>query len=290
MKIGLINIEPNIVNTAYMLISQHHKQRGDTVGWWYPLTAGEFDHVYCSSLFDFTDKTEVPKHAITGGTGFDLTSRLSQEMEGCQYDYSLYPKCETSYIWFSRGCDRDCPWCVVRQKEGRFHKVKRKQLNPKGRYLTIVDNDFFANPDWEDIIGWIGDMPVDIQGIDARKLTKEKCIAMDGLRRWKKKQFKIAWDEGDKDLVPKLKFITQFVKPYKLMCYVLIGYYNYPESDMRRVQALRKLGIDSFVMPYDKTDLYQSMFARWVNRKQLFKTKTWEQYQLRKLGRVVFKI
>lgn len=287
-KIGLFNIEPKIVNTAYMQISQYHKERGDEVGWWHPLTAHEFDHVYCSSMFDFTDKSEVPEYAITGGTGFDVTSRLSQEMERCEYDYSIYPKCKTSYVWFSRGCNRNCPWCVVPQKEGKYHLVERKQLNPRGRYITIMDNSFFSNPDWRDVIAWLGDMPVDIQGIDVKTLTKEKCIALNGLRQWKGKQFKIAWDEGDEDLVPKLKFITQFVKPYKLMCYVLIGYYNYPESDMHRVKALRKLGIDSFVMPYDKTNLYQSMFARWVNRKEVFKTKTWRQYQERKLGQVVF--
>jgi len=31
-----------------------------------------FDVVYCSSLFDFTGKGEVPKRTICGGTGFDV--------------------------------------------------------------------------------------------------------------------------------------------------------------------------------------------------------------------------
>ncbi len=289
MRIGLINIEPKIFNTAYMQISKYHKQRGDSVGWYHPLTKAEFDHVYCSSIFDFTDKSQVPSYAITGGTGFDITSRLSKEIEECEFDYSLYPKCETSYVWFSRGCDRDCKWCVVRQKEGKFHKVRRKQLNPKGRYVTVMDNDFMANPDWQDIIYWIGNMPVDIHSIDARKLTKEKCLALNGLRRWKNKQFKIAWDNPGRDLIPKLEFITQFIPPGKLMCYVLIGFNSTADQDMDRVMGLEDIGIDPFVMPYKKGDLYQNMFSRWVNRKAVFKTKTWKQYQERKLGQVVFK-
>ena len=66
MRIGLIDIEPKIYNTAYMQIAAYHKARGDTVAWWSPLTDRQFDHVYCSSLFDYTDKSEVPARAICG--------------------------------------------------------------------------------------------------------------------------------------------------------------------------------------------------------------------------------
>lgn len=284
MRIGLINIEPKIFNTANMQIAAYHKARGDTVGWWSPLMSRRFDHVYCSSLFDYTDKSEVPARAICGGTGFDITSRLSPAIENCELDYSIYPKCKTSYVWFSKGCDRNCPWCVVPQKEGRFHLVKQKRLNPKGRYITVMDNSFFSNPNWRDVISWLGNMPVDIQGIDIRLLTEEMCHALDGLRRWKNKQFKIAWDEGDKDLTPQLKFMLRFIKPYKIMCYVLIGYYDMPDSDLYRVETLRGLGIDPFVMPYDKTDLYQRTFARWVNHKAIFKSVKWQDYKGRVLA------
>ena len=279
MKIGLIDIEPKIFNTAYMQIGQYHKGRGDSVEWWSPLTDRQFDHIYCSSIFDYTDKTEVPERAICGGTGFNISSRLSQVIENSELDYSIYPKCRTSYIWFSKGCNRNCPWCVVPEKEGKFHLVKRKLLNTKGNYITVMDNSFFSNPNWRDVILWLGNIPVDIQGIDVRILTKEMCQALDGLKRWKNKQFKIAWDEGDKDLTPQLKFMLKFIKPYKIMCYVLIGYYNSPDSDLYRVETLRKLGIDPFVMPYDKSDLYQRMFARWVNHKAIFKTVKWKDYK-----------
>lgn len=133
MKIGLIDIESKIFNTAYMQIAQYHKERGDTVEWWSPLTDRQFDHVYCSSLFDYTDKSEVPKRVICGGTGFDVTSRLSRMMESCELDYSIYPKCRASYLWFSRGCDRRCPFCIVWQKEGPLHPTHEKNLNPRGK-------------------------------------------------------------------------------------------------------------------------------------------------------------
>ena len=146
MKIGLIDIEPKIFNTAYMLIADYHKRKGDEVGWWSPLTDKQFARVYCSSIFDFTDKSEVPERAICGGTGFDVSSRLcrlSGDIEDCQYEYSIYPRCQTSYVWFSRGCNRDCGWCCVRQKEGYIHSVKTKNLNPNGEYITVCDNALF---------------------------------------------------------------------------------------------------------------------------------------------------
>lgn len=281
MNIGLIDIEPKIFNTAYMLIAQYHKQQGDTVNWWSPLTDRQFDHIYCSSIFDYTDKSEVPERAICGGTGFDITSQLSVAIESSQLDYSIYPDCNRSFIWFSRGCNRNCPWCVVPEKEGKIYPVQRKRLNPKGRYIVVMDNSFFANPEWQNAIWFLGNYPVDIQGVDVRDLTEEKCNALNGLRRWKNKQFKIAWDNPKEMLEEKLREITKYIKPYKLMCYVLIGFNSTGAEDLSRVETLRGLGIDPFVMPFDKDDLYQKAFARWVNHKAIFKKVKWQDYRQR---------
>jgi len=173
MKIGLIDIEPKIFNTAYMQIASYHKQRGDTIYWWSPLTDRQFDHVYCSSLFNYADKSEVPAQAICGGTGFNISSQLSKAIESCNLDYSIYPECRTSYIWFSRGCIRNCPWCVVPQKEGLIESVKPKNLNPQSDHIAVCDNNFFANPFWDKAIRQLQqwNQPVDFQGIDARTLT-----------------------------------------------------------------------------------------------------------------------
>ncbi len=83
MKIGLIDIEPKIFNTAYMQIAYHHRQQSDIVEWAAPLEYGKYDKLYCSSLFTFTDKSQVPGEAICGGTGFDLTTELPFD---CQLD------------------------------------------------------------------------------------------------------------------------------------------------------------------------------------------------------------
>ncbi|HUW19870.1 MAG TPA: hypothetical protein VMW16_11265 [Sedimentisphaerales bacterium] len=194
MKVGLVDIEPKVFNTALMQIAAYHKSIGDEVEWWSPLTAHCFPKVYCSSLFDFTDKTELPKRAICGGTGFDIKSKLPCAIENCDLDYSIYPKCETSYIWFSRGCVRNCGFCCVLQKEGYIRPVRSKNLNPNGRYITVQDNSFFANPCWPGAIMQLQKwgQPVDFQGIDIRRITGEQGRALITLRFHK--QLKFAWD------------------------------------------------------------------------------------------------
>ncbi|MGD2093272.1 MAG: hypothetical protein PVH61_44340, partial [Candidatus Aminicenantes bacterium] len=67
MKIGLIDLESKIFNTAYMQISSFHKRRGDIIEWWSPLMHKSYDVVFCSSIFDFTDKSQIPEDAICGG-------------------------------------------------------------------------------------------------------------------------------------------------------------------------------------------------------------------------------
>lgn len=146
MKVGLLNLEPKIANSAMMQVSYYHKHHGDEVQLFNPLI--QYDKVYAFSLFDFTDKSFVPKGAICGGTGFDIHSRLPIWISECDLDYSIQPWVDFSMIWFSRGCFRNCDFCVVNQKEGNIHSVEPKNLNPNGKYIKVMDNNFFANPNW----------------------------------------------------------------------------------------------------------------------------------------------
>ena len=276
--VGLYNLEPKIFNTAMMQVSYYHKQQGDYVELYNHINNG-YDIAYAFSLFDFTDKSMVTDKMICGGTGFDIESRLPKEIEECDLDYSIFLNCKTSYIWFSRGCIRNCPWCVVKRKEGYIKTVEPKNLNPKGQYITVMDNNFFGNPDWENSIKWLQDKgrKVDFQGIDVRILDKSMADSLNSLKHYK--QIKFAWDDPKDDFGPILEKLVKWIKPYKLMCYVLIGFNSTPEEDSYRVETLRKYKIDPFVMPFVKKDYYQRHYTRYVDRKEIFKAYSWEQYQ-----------
>ena len=62
------------------------------------------------------------------------------------------------------------------------------------------------------------------------------------------------------------------------MIYVLIGFDSTPKEDIYRVDKLREMRLDPFVMPFNRRDPYQRDFARWVNHKAIFKTVAWNEY------------
>lgn len=280
MNIGLYNLEPHIVNTAMMQVSRYHKDQGDNVHIYSPLFHDTYDKVYAFSIFDFTPKTYVRKDMITGGTGFDIQSRLPLEIEDCDYDWSLYPECDYSIVWFSRGCIRNCPFCVVRKKEGHIHPVAPKNLNPNMKFIKVMDNNFFANPNWrsavDQLVEW--NYPVDIQGFDIRLFDDEQGEALNKLKHYHR--IKFAWDNPKENIDDKIESLLNHVSYSNLMCYVLIGYWSTEEEDLMRVHHLYdEYKINAFVMPYDKFDKYQLNFARWCNNKVLFNTRTWDEYK-----------
>ena len=279
MKIGLYNLEPQINNSAMMQVSHYYKSKGHDVQEYSPLYHDSYDEIYAFSLFDFTDKSYVTSDMICGGTGFDISSRLPKEIEDCDLDYSIFPNCDYSIIWFSRGCFRNCPFCVVRKKEGYIRPVQPKNLNPNGKFIKVMDNNFFANPNWREAIQQLQewDQPVDIQGFDLRIFEEEQGEALTTLKH--DKRFKFAWDNPRENIDDKIELLMEYLHPERVICYVLVGYWSTPQEDLMRIRHLwDNFGINAFVMPYNKFDSYQRKLARWCNNKVLFKTRTWEEY------------
>jgi len=157
-------------------------------------------------------------------------------------------------------------------------------LNSRGKYIKVQDNNFFVNPEWKDAVKQIKkwNLPVEFLGIDIRVLTKEKLDILLYLDHFK--QIKIAWDNPKENVDKIIESLIPVKKRYRFMCYVLIGFWSSEEEDMCRVEKLRELNIDSFVMPYSRSNLYQKSFARWVNKKVLFRKIKWEDYQYRVLS------
>jgi len=295
MKIRLLDIDSLIPNFALMKISSFYKNKGDNVDWYNQITDyRDTDKLYISKVFTFSKDFDgiLPENGITyrGGTGYDLSTKLPEEIENTQeLDYSLYPKCDYSIIFTTRGCIRKCPFCVVPQKEGKLHNVIPTKLNPKGKYIMLLDNNFFSNVDWKSRLEILKsyNQPIDFNtGIDLRTLKEEQCCELSKL---KIKTIHTAWDNyEDKDLIlSKLAMLCKYIKPYKIMVYVLVGFVNKEivETDIERVETLRNYGVDPFAMGYiDFNNIHYKKsssvkkFCRWVNRKWLFKSVSWEQY------------
>lgn len=276
MKIGIIDVDSKIANLPLMKIKGFYGDKCD----WYSFIE-DYDKVYLSKIFNFTkdyDYIIKSKEIVRGGSGYDIKSKLPIEIEDSQPDYSIYPNCDYTLQRLTIGCIRNCSFCIVREKEGCLRDVEPMNNNPKANYIYLLDNNLFASKNWKQHINYLMSqkLPIKFEGIDIRLLTEEMMAELNKVLLYKQLHF--AWDDPNCDITEKLKLITKIIKPYKLMCYVLIGYNSNEEEDIYRVETLRKYGINPFVMPYDKNDKYQKRLARYVNHKAIFKKIKWRDY------------
>lgn len=291
MKIGLIDVDGhNFPNYALMKISAYHKNIGDTVEWANPLF-GEYDLIYKSKIFTFTpDNMDVYDcKVLKGGTGYDIKSKLPECIEShTMLDYSIYPQFNFSIQFLSRGCIRKCPFCLVREKEGFIYPVEPLNLNPKGEWIEVLDNNFFANPEWKKSVEYLisTGQKVNLHGVDVRIMNEEQAYWLNKLKL--KTNIHIAWDLPSLDLTDKLKEITKYIKPYKLTCYVLIGFNSTIDQDLYRLETLKRIGILPFVQPYRDYEnsrvptQYEKDLSRWANRSWLFKKIDFKDYEPRR--------
>ena len=273
--IGILT-DSKIANLPLMKIKAYYKN----CEWYFPLNHYNYEKIYYSKVFNFTEKIDRQDDFIIGGTGHDLKKVLPHEIDNCDPDYSIYPDCDYSLQYFSRGCIRKCPFCVVQEKEGYIHPVRPMKLDPKGKYIRVLDNNFFANPEWTEAIKELKkyNQPVLFDsGLDIRLFNDEQGSALQGIKIYK--TIHIAWDNPKQDLIKKIMELTRYIKPYKITVYVLIGYDSTPEEDYYRVIKIHELKCNPFVMPYNKKNTYQKRFARWCNHKAIFKSVKWSEYK-----------
>lgn len=281
-RIGLVDVDgSDFPNVALMKIARYHKNNGDNIEW---RGIGDYDLIYASKIFTFSP--DLSPHlgtvgeTIKGGTGYDAMINLPDEIDKIRdLDYSIYPKSTVSIQFFSRGCIRNCKFCIVRKKEGYIHPVTPMNLNPRGKKIEILDNNFFANPEWREAVSLIKkwNQPVTFHGIDVRILDEEQAKILETIKL-SGNYMHIAWDYPDKLSLEKMKMMVKYVKPPKIVCYILIGFNTTPEQDLYRVREIVKLGIRPFVQTYrdfkneKKQTQYEKDFQSWGNFKQAVTT------------------
>ena len=292
-RIGLLDVDGRgYPNFALMKLSAHHKALGDSVEM--ARTFGEYDVLYASKIFTFSPEPDYGRFEyeslVKGGTGYDIAAKLPDEVDArLDPDYSIYDF-PFSIQFLSRGCVRRCGFCVVREKEGGIRPVDPCKLNPLGEWIEVFDNNFFSNPEWKKSIDYLisTKQKVNLHGVDVRSLSEENAFWLNKLKL--KRNVHIAWDSAKLDLTDRLKEITKWVRPYKLTCYVLVGFDSTPDEDLYRLRRLKELKIQPFVMPYrdfksateTPVSQYCKDLARWCNRMESFKSCDFLDYEPRK--------
>lgn len=293
MNIGLIDVDNhNFPNLPLMKLSAYFKAKGDITTLlrpWEVLNGGslfsKYDKLYGACVFSGHDSTVSALESlgvVIGGTGTgNYAMILNGEVEHIMPDYSLYGITDTAYGFLTRGCPRQCPFCVVSMKEGKkSRKVADLAEWWNGqKIIKLLDPNILACSKHENLLNQLADSGawIDVtQGLDARLLTKRN---MELINRLRLKSIHFAWDNPrNKTVKKKLKFFmdntTMSVKHRKPSVYVLTNYWSTHEEDLARVYWLRDHGFEPYVMIYDKPKAPQATrwLQRWVNNKKIFRT------------------
>jgi hypothetical protein len=286
MRVLLIDVDSKIPNLALMKISAYHKSIGDEVGF----CVGDPDKVYASVVFKKNRhhvdglKFFYPNADIDiGGSGYDLKKKLPDEIENMKPDYSLYPDCDYSMGFSTRGCFRNCYFCIVPTKEGKLHRTQHPEqwYNPDFDKIMFLDNNILADREWFfELTDWCMSKDLKVwftQGLDIRLLDVAIAERLLQMKIWKSIFF--AWDhvKDEKTIKEKIQILQEagFTKS-KLKS--LVQFYVYVDSDedyetgVYRCRELKKLNCNPFVMyniDEKKTKRIKEL-QRWANRKWAF--------------------
>ena len=319
MRIGLIDVDSHAKkkkwgatiypNLALCKIAAYHKANGDSVEWYDPMFGGWYDKAYVSKVFNFTPDYQYPINAdeiVRGGTGYDITSQLPQDVDDMQPDYSIYPSVPTdiSYGFLTRGCPNKCKWCVVPRKEGNILPYWDIERVANGRKkIVLMDNNILAAGDYakqqlQKIIDL--DLRVDFnQALDARLVTDEFASLLAQVK-WLNNCIRFGCDTHKQieDCERAMEMITGygFTGLYFLYtmlnddfdeCYDRINHWWLRMREVREKHQGRQ--VYAYAQPFRDPDnparpipQWQKDMAGWVNKKAHFVAHSFEEFEPRK--------
>ncbi|MCP4161167.1 MAG: radical SAM protein [Deltaproteobacteria bacterium] len=285
MKIALYDMDnTKFPNLALMKISSFHKSKGDDVVWYEHLFSEDYEKVYCSKVFSFSNSDEAFGNIEKGGTGFSLTKVLPDQIEHISPDYSLYDL-DYSLGFTTRGCPNQCSFCIVPEKEGSIKEHASIDEFLKHDKVVLMDNNILASDHGIKELEKLSNLNVKVdinQGLDARLIDNSIAKLLSKIN-WLN-PLRMACDSQNQiKHIQKATTLLRWnnVTPRRYFVYCLI---RDIEESLERIKFLKGMDLDVFAQPYrdfknNKEPTYnQKNIARWVNHKAIFKTTTFEEY------------
>lgn len=278
-QVNIINIDSVIPNFALAKVDKYFGSRGYTVNS-NPDLVGKMPS-YISVVFeanrDKAQKYEGMPDVVIGGTGWDIKGKLPAEIE------AVKPKINLGYA--SRGCNRNCSFCVVPVKEGNVHPEADlfDVWDGQARKVILLDNNILQLPDHFRLIctqaqqaGIILDWN---QGLDIRLVNAEVASLLENTRM---EDIRFALDSNA--LIPvfrkKLKLLRQFKVRKDPLVYLLTGFDSSWDEDMERVLFLKGQGCRPYIMKHTnvKNEQRYTIMQEWVNQFWTLHKYTYEEF------------
>ena len=282
-------------NLALMKISAYHKRIGDQAEWWNPLK--QYGRIYSSKVFDFTPADPyLPSEAIRGGTGYrdiPVNQTLPVEIDDMHPDYSIYPECDYAVGYLTRGCIRNCRWCIVPKKEGGIRPYREWQeiVRHDTDKLILMDNNILAS-DYgiQQLEGLIGSgYRIDLnQGMDARLMNDDTALILSRLTWIRHIRFSCDQKSQIDPVRKTVELLGKYgVRPYRIFIYLLVT--DDIKDAAERVEALKGFtGINLYAQAERNERIgiipnkYQLEFAQRYIYGGRYRKETWGEYCRRK--------
>ena len=275
-RVGLIQIDGKLPNLALLKLASFHRQKGDEV-FFIDLSSLKIDKWYGSKIF-------------MGGSGYDLKQKLPEGIEEQVPDYEKF-NMDYSMVFTSRGCPRNCDFCIVKPKEGNFYDCDFSK-DIKHSKCIVMDNNFLASEHWKEKLKFFINNKIKVsfnQGLDIRLIDDEKAEMLSKVNyyngKFSEKRLYFSFDDPKLEEIfkEKIKILLKYIRPKDIMVYILCGFNTKFSEDMHRFEVVREYGCKPFIMIYNnkKTDQRLRDFARWVNR-FVYKISKFEDYKNRK--------
>ena len=256
-----------------------------------------YDKAYFSKIFNFTpDFGYYPQadEVERGGTGYDLHKNLPEGIDRLQPDYSIYPQIDrkTAYGFLTRGCPNHCKWCVVPKKEGNIRPyMDVEEIAIEGRTnLVLMDNNILASDYGLCQIEKIVKLKYRVdfnQALDARLVTDEIARILAKVRWIKRIRFGCDTPAQITECERAISLLGKhgYKGEYFLYCILMdfkesFNRVNYWKSKSKKIiphaQPYRATDIPNQLIPQWQSDL-----ARWANRKELYRSCEFEDFEPR---------
>lgn len=304
MKILLIDVDSKIPNIALMKISTYYKKQGSQVELkklnyeYYKkdknqtiINAEGYDKVYVSIIFKCNKHTIQVLNCldvIIAGSGYDLTIKLPQKIDDCEEDYSIYPDNDSSYGFITRGCIRNCYFCIVPKKEGMISYYRDIHEIVKHRKVYFLDNNILAYDKHKNILKELVNSKIKCQfnqGLDIRLIDEQNAELLSKINYLG--EYFFAFDDIYYQglIEEKLKILKQFiVKDWKIKFFL----YCHPDMKVKddvlfRINWCKQHNFLPYLMRdescfSDKNQDVYTDLAAWCNQPSIFKKMTFEEF------------
>lgn len=309
MRVLLVDCDSTIPNLALMRLACYYRNLGNTIVlvrlgipvYGKPKTktidCTDYDMAFISAIFDTT-----PQHVAVsvgdcvvdyGGTGYDIKKKLPKEVSACPPDYSIYPDNDISYGFISRGCFRNCDFCIVPEKEGNIHQeVQSVTELIQHKKIKFLDNNFLGLIEHKKFLHELVELQIPCQfnqGLDIRLITEETAELLSRLNYIGEYIFAFDHIEDRKIIEEKLKIVKKYInKDWKIKFFI----YCHPRMDIiSDVLARIEWCKENKVLPYFMRDLEcwksdnvrtYNDFSAWCNQPGIFKHHTYREFCIKR--------